>query len=282
VKSHDCIQQEIATGRRFEFGKNWARFLATVDDARIQQAMLSIQRLLHGKDLAGKKFLDVGCGSGLMSLAARNLGLRVVSFDYDPTSVACTNELKEAYFADDPMWTVHQGSVLDKSFLASLGAFDFVYAWGVLHHTGDMWTALDNMAALVAEKGSVVVALYNDQGVWSKVWRIIKATYNKLPRYLKTFFVILIMPPLELKTIAVPLLKGKFGYISERWSGHTRSYERGMSRWYDMVDWVGGYPFEVSKPEQVFYEFKRRGFIMTELKTCAGELGCNEYVFEKT
>jgi hypothetical protein len=89
------------------------------------------------------------------------------------------------------------------------------------------------------------------------------------------------MLPLELKTIAVPLLKGKFGYISERWSGQTRSYERGMSRWYDMFDWAGGYPFEVSKPEQVFCEFKRHGFIMTELKTCAGEFGCDEYVFEK-
>ena len=78
--------------------------------------------------------------------------------------------------------------------------------------------------------------------------------------------------------MAVPLLKGKFGYISELWSGCS---ERGMSRWHDMVDWVGGYPFEVSKPEEVFYLFKSQGFSLIELKTCAGELGCNEYVFKK-
>ena len=228
METHTSVDQQIATGERFEFGKNWASFLSGIDESHVHQAMLSIQNLLNCEHLPGKKFLDVGSGSGLMSLAARKLGMHVVSFDYDPASVACTNKLKEKHFASDPTWIIYQGSILDKSFLSGLGVFDFVYSWGVLHHTGDMWTALDNLFALVADEGAVVVALYNDQGVWSKVWRIIKVTYNKLPRYLKTVFVVLVITPRELKIMAVPLLKGKFGFVVQRWSGYMGS-GRGMS-----------------------------------------------------
>lgn len=126
-----------------------------------------------------------------------------------------------------------------------------------------------------------MVALYNDQGVWSKVWKNIKLIYNRLPKNLKVFFAILIMAPIELKNIAVPLLKGNFRFILDRYSGNRKDKERGMTRWHDMIDWVGGYPFEVSKPDDVFYFFKKRGFVLRELRTCAGESGCNEYVFVK-
>lgn len=281
VRNQNSASQEIAAGERFAFGKNWTSFLSKVDDVRVQQAMLSIKNSLHHRELSGKTFLDVGSGSGLMSLAARKLGMHVVSFDYDSGSVACTNTLRETYFAGDRAWIVYQGSVLDKSFLSSLGAFDFVYSWGVLHHTGCVWTAIDNLLSLVSDKGSVVIALYNDQGVWSKTWNIIKATYNMLPRFLRPLYVAFVMVPRELKIIAVPLLKGKFKFVLGRWSDYSSSDGRGMSWWHDWIDWVGGYPFEVCKPEDVFYFFKERGFSLLELKTCAGELGCNEYVFER-
>jgi 2-polyprenyl-6-hydroxyphenyl methylase/3-demethylubiquinone-9 3-methyltransferase len=251
METNDSVDQEIAAGERFEFGKNWTNFLAEIDNTRIQQAMLAIEKLFDGKSLVGKTFLDVGSGSGLMSLAARKLGMLVVSFDFDPASVACTNKLRETYFADDPAWLVCQGSVLNKTFVTGLGRFDFVYSWGVLHHTGDMWRALDNLLGLVSDKGNVVIALYNDQGVWSKVWKIIKTTYNKLPYFLKTLFVVLVMAPRELKIMAVPLLKGKFRFVWEMWSDYGRDSGRGMSRWHDMVDWIGGYPFEVSNPNTV-------------------------------
>ena len=56
--------------------------------------------------------------------------------------------------------------------------------------------------------------------------------------------------------------------------------ERGMSLWHDMVDWVGGFPFEVAKPEEIFEYYKGRGFVLEKLRTSGG-LGCNEYVFRK-
>ncbi len=282
MTTYASADEEIATRDRFAFGDNWTSFLEVIDDERIHQAMLSIQTVLKGKELVGRRFLDVGSGSGLASLAARKLGMQVASFDCDSVSVACTNRLKEAYCAGDPAWLVYQGSVLDTAFLAHLGAFDVVHAWGVLHHTNDMWAALENVLGVVSDRGSVIVALYNDQGVWSKVWKTIKAIYNKLPRLLRPLFVILIMVPCELRSVAVPLLKGKFKFVLQRWTRYgLDDGGRGMSRWHDMVDWVGGYPFEVSKPEDVFYFVTKRGFLLVELKTCAGELGCNEYVFEK-
>src|SRR4051812_24922114 len=104
---------EVASGQRFEFGKNWARFLENLDDARIGAAERSLAAMLGESTLHGRRFLDAGSGSGLFSLAARRLGARVLSFDFDPHSVACTEELRRRYFPNDTDWRVESGSVLD-------------------------------------------------------------------------------------------------------------------------------------------------------------------------
>jgi hypothetical protein len=54
-----------------------------------------------------------------------------------------------------------------------------------------------------------------------------------------------------------------------------------MSRWHDLIDWVGGYPFEVASPEQIFDFCRERGLSLKRLKTCGGGSGCNQFVFEK-
>ncbi len=272
---------DVATGRRFEFGRNWSNFLSVLDDERIRAAEDSVRRLLGGQALEGKTFIDVGSGSGLFSLAARRLGMNVLSFDYDPSSVACTREVRRRYAAEDPRWQVLEGSILDETFVKSLGRHDVVYSWGVLHHTGEMWKALDLAGQLVADDGHLVVAIYNDQGPWTRVWQRIKKTYNWLPRWLKTPFVVAIMVPREIKIALVPFLKLKPGAYFALWTGSASPSVRGMSRWYDMVDWVGGYPFEVARPEEIFEFFQQRGFELKFMKTCAGELGCNEFVLRR-
>src|SRR5205823_13815006 len=84
---------------RFAFGRNWQHFLQNVDEERIAEAEKSLCSMLEIQDLRGKSFLDVGCGSGLFSLAAIRLGAsRIHSFDFDPQSVACTQTLKRRYF----------------------------------------------------------------------------------------------------------------------------------------------------------------------------------------
>jgi 2-polyprenyl-6-hydroxyphenyl methylase/3-demethylubiquinone-9 3-methyltransferase len=268
---------EVATGQRFEFGKNWAWFLETLNDEKVDEAVKSLRDMLDTQSLAGKTFLDIGSGSGLFSLAARKLGARVHSFDYDPNSVGCTQELQRRYFPDDERWTVESGSALDAGYIASLGKFDVVYSWGVLHHTGDMWTALANAATPVGEHGKLFIAIYNDQGTASKRWTKVKRAYNQLPSGLR----FLVVWPSFVVLAWRPLLKD---FLRLRPFQTLRDYgknARGMSPWQDHIDWVGGYPFEVATPEKIFNFYHQRGFILDRLKTCGGTLGCNEFVFEK-
>ena len=242
----DITAEKEADTYRFQFGRNWKRFLGALDDERIQVAENSIRELLGVSTLTSRTFLDAGSGSGLFSLAARRLGAKVCSFDYDRDSVACTQFLRDKYFPGDPAWRVEQGSVLDRAYLRGLGQFDVVYSWGVLHHTGALWEALANVDSLVVPGGTLSIAIYNDQGRASDVWRIIKRFYNWLPEGL-TFT--LTVPALILlwgpQTVR-DLLRGK---PFSTWRGYAE--RRGMSAWHDLVDWVGGYPFEVARPETI-------------------------------
>lgn len=267
---------EVSRGERFEFGANWARFMEVLNDERIAQAEKSLCEMLGVADLKEKTFLDVGSGSGLFSLAARRLGATVHSFDYDPQSVACTAELKRRYYPDDPNWIVEQGSVLDKDYLQTLSQWDIVYSWGVLHHTGAMWQALDNVAPLVLKGGTLYIAIYNYQRVMSHIWLWVKRTYNRLPRGLCW----LVLGPALIRLwgprTIYDLVRGKPFHTWRHYAEHNM---RGMSAWRDVVDFVGGYPFEVAKPEEIFNFYRDRGFRLDQLQTCAGGLGCNQFVF---
>jgi len=268
---------EIAQGARFEFGKNWSRFLYDLNARRIARAEESLREMLEIKDLSGKSFLDIGSGSGLFSLAARRLGARVHSLDYDPQSVACAKELRSRYFADDPEWTIEEGSALDEKYLKSLGTFDVVYSWGVLHHTGEMWKALGNAQLPVKADGKLFIAIYNDMGSKSRRWKWLKKTYNELPRFLKIPFAIATMAPEEMKAMLRSLVLLNPAEYLHRWARYDTN--RGMSRWRDVIDWVGGYPYEVAKPEEIFDFYRARGFTLTKIKCGGVGLGCNEFVF---
>lgn len=274
------FQQEVAQGERFQFGANWQRFLTTLTEERIAEAVVSLQQWLGVETLQGQRFLDIGSGSGLFSLAAKRLGATVYSFDYDPQSVACTQELKRRFFPQDPNWTVVEASILDETFLRPLGQFDIVYSWGVLHHTGQMWQALTNAGQLVAPNGRLFIAIYNDQGSWSRRWKTLKAWYNRLPAALRPLFALAVMGGREAKFILIALVRFKVGAYIRTWTDYAQG-SRGMSKWHDLIDWIGGYPFEVAKPEEIFAFYYQRGFTLTKLKTCGGGVGCNEFVFLK-
>ena len=315
--THD--PETIGGPRRFAFGKNWQSFVEGLSENRISEAVKGLKTSLGADSLAGKTFLDAGCGSGLTSLAARRLGATVVSFDYDPDSVQACQRTRLAFCPEDAhdsddahdtndsndsngsngsngsndpdlsctsadpagKWKILQGSVLDRNFMASLGKFDIVCSWGVLHHTGSMWEALENILIPMSPKGALFIAIYNDQGIHSEIWKKVKALYGQVPVPLRCIYTAAVMAPSEFKALISMMLrlgpvKGVKEYI-DLW----KNYEsfRGMSRWHDLVDWAGGYPFEVASPDQIFTFYHSRGLSLDFLKTCGGGLGCNEFLF---
>jgi SAM-dependent methyltransferase len=265
---------DVARGQRFEFGKNWASFLRDLDETRIAAAGESLRNMLELEGLAGRRFLDIGCGSGVFSLAARRLGAAVFSFDFDPQSVACAQELKRRYYPEDNLWTIDAGSALDRDYLQSLGEYDVVYSWGVLHHTGAMWQALENALLPCKRGGLLYIAIYDDQGGASRRWTTIKRLYNRAPQPGKLLLLAAVGAYFELKRAAARAI-----HFENPLARSTQQKARGMSRFRDLVDWVGGYPFEVARPEQIFDFYRARGFSLMRLKTKRG--GCNEFVFRR-
>jgi len=268
IKVTTPAEAEIRDHRRFGFGANWSNYLKLVDGERISEAEASLRRMFGIETMAGQKFLDIGSGSGLFSLAARRLGAEVFSFDYDPQSVACTEALRQRFYGSDEGWRVHQGSVLDGAYLADLGQFDYVYSWGVLHHTGAMWQALENVVPLVGPGGKLFIAIYNDQGWLSHYWGWVKRIYNSGPLG-RSIAIVAHAPYLLGVRWAVRMIKGG------------KRVDRGMSLWYDMLDWLGGYPFETATPSEITDFYGARGFTAGVVKTCGRRHGCNEFVLRK-
>jgi SAM-dependent methyltransferase len=265
----------------FPFGKNWQLFLKRFDTERVGIAESSLVEFMEVENLEGKSFLDIGCGSGLFSYAAYNLGAaRVVSFDIDPECVACCRELRAK--ADNPdNWEIHNGSVLDQQFLTRMGAFDIVYSWGVLHHTGKMWDAIENSLSLVNPGGLYYIALYNrilardGSTAWiHSFWTTIKRIYNSYPfigRYV-------LEPPAMAAYLAIVMVRGQNPVT------HVKNYKshRGMSWRTDATDWLGGYPYEYASVEEVFrfVREKRPDFNLVNLKVTSGR-GLNWYLFAR-
>jgi SAM-dependent methyltransferase len=264
---------------RFEFGANWTNFLKVLNDERIAESELSLKSMLLVETLHGKTFLDIGSGSGLSSLSARRLGARVFSFDYDGRSVNCTTELRRRFFPNEETWHIEQGSAIDTEYMDRLGQFDVVYSWGVLHHTGAMWLGIENALQRVAPGGKFFLAIYNDQGMKSHMWWLIKWLYNRLPWPINQMYGMtvgclaislnILRYSLRLRPLEAirPLLK--------------RNMYRGMNLSHDMLDWVGGFPYEFAKFEVLEQYMLSRGFALLKGKK-ATSLGCHEQVFVRT
>jgi len=270
---------ELEFEPRFAFGENWAQFLGALNEERIGAAQSALQEMLGLESFGGLRFLDIGSGSGLMSLAARRMGASVHSFDFDARSVACTRELQRRFFPGDAHWRVEHGSALDRDYLGRLGAFDIVYSWGVLHHTGAMWLALDNAARSVTPGGTLFIAIYNDQGGKSRVWWLIKRGYVGLPRICRTPYSAMIRLVAVVASIVRHPLRLRPRAALAPWLGERR--ERGMSAKYDWIDWIGGFPYEFASFETLQAYIESHGFTLVNARPTTG-WGCNQLVFRRS
>lgn len=249
----------------FKFGENWASFSKQLDEAKILEAVQSLEGLFGKNALKGKDFLDIGCGSGLFSIAALRSGSRrVTGIDVDPISIKVSNENVHRWIPDGHQMSFEQVSVLDDSKMHGLGKFDVVYSWGVLHHTGNLHHALTNAAHAVKSGGLLMVAVYNRH--WSSpAWKAIKWTYNHVGPGLQRLFIWLLTPFIFVAKWLVTLRNPfKMG--------------RGMDFMHNVIDWVGGYPYEYAAVDEMTRNFKTLGFEILLVRDARVPTGCNEFV----
>jgi SAM-dependent methyltransferase len=262
----------------FRFGRNWQKYVADYLAPEREQIAAESLRSLLGIDLAGRSFVDIGCGSGLFSLCAHKAGASsVVSVDVDPDSVAATTALRERAGSPES-WQVMHGSILDASLLDEVPAADVVYSWGVLHHTGDMWTAIRNAAGLVAPGGLFCIAIYNrvtGRYLDSERWLKIKRAYNhsSRPTQVAMEWAYTLQWGLdELRSKSNPLRVA-------------REYKqnRGMALRTDLIDWLGGYPYEFATVAEIvrFCEDELGLSTRKVVELLPLETGNNEFVFER-
>lgn len=253
---------------RFAFGANWQSFSRhALTPARAEQARAAFRDLLQGIDLAGTRFLDIGFGQGLGLVAAAELGANVLGVDVDADNLEALRQTQAAMGYAGPVPT-RIVSILDDAFVeASRGHFDVVHSWGVLHHTGSMWEAIDHATQLVAPNGHFICSIYNRH--WSSpLWSAVKWLYNALPPAGRRLLIRLCYPVIYL---AKWLVTGR----------NPRSMERGMDFMHDVVDWVGGYPYEYASAEQVRRFVEARGFDCLRTRAAGVPTGCNEFVFRR-
>ena len=263
--------------KRFEFGKNWNNYLSNLTGNEINSAKKALKEWIGIPPNNKETFLDIGCGSGLSSLAAHLNGYSyILSFDYDNDSVKASKRLMNKYCNNQlGTWEIKQGSIIDKTFIKSLPKFNVVYSWGVLHHSGEMWNAIEFSSSKVKRKGKLFISIYNDQNIISKFWNIIKYVYVSSPNLVKKvmigFYIIYFGTGLfifDIIRLRNPL---------KRHYGDTR----GMKFYFDVIDWIGGYPFEVAKPKDICDFVEQKGFLLLRIKNVGFRHGCNEYLFQK-
>lgn len=255
----------------FSFGANWQDFVGTLPPDAVMRAYEDSRQWLTDAEVTGKSVIDIGCGSGIHSLIFQKRGAAsVLSIDVDDKSIAATAQVRDRLGATDK-WTVRAGSVLDAALIERLAAspFDIVYSWGVLHHTGALWTALDHAIRLVAPGGCLWISLYAKGPLYGRHLAL-KKRYNAASSAEKWL--------MERRAIAIHMLyRLRQGKNPVTWN---EKKARGMDTWHDLVDWLGGLPYEVAGIGEVVEVARSHGLQVIKIAE-APEGSCHVFLFRK-
>jgi predicted RNA methylase len=261
----------------FSFGENWAQYAEKIDERRIEEAEKSLIRLVGRESIQGRTFLDIGCGSGLFSLAALRLGCqRLLAVDLDPNSVQTTRKTLERYAPAGANWDCRRISVFDLD-PAKVGTFDIVYSWGVLHHTGAMYKAIEKASAMVKPEGMLTLALYG-KTPFCGLWRIEKRIYSRSPKWVQR----------AIEKVYSAVVAARLALKGESLKKRRETYfqQRGMDMYHDTRDWLGGYPYESISPQEAMTFMHKLGFEPIRSFVCPSigllGAGCDEYSFTKS
>jgi len=253
----------------FNFGDNWQKFSDnSLDNLKFEQASNSINQLIGYDKIKGSTFLDIGCGSGIFAIAASLAGAKkVVGIDISKQSILASTNNKKKLAEKNTIDFLHK-SIFDDD-IAKLGLFDIVYSWGVLHHTGKMWEAIDAASRLVDDNSLFVIAIYNKH--WSsRTWNLIKKFYNAAPTLIQKLMIWIFYAVIAIAKLIVTR-KNPF-----------KKKKRGMNFYYDVIDWVGGYPYEYAEKDEIVQHMEKLGFKCIKFVPAQVPTGCNEFVLLKT
>jgi 2-polyprenyl-3-methyl-5-hydroxy-6-metoxy-1,4-benzoquinol methylase len=261
----------------FKFGQNWQEYVDLVGQSDIQRGVESLKRLLEKDEISNKSFFDIGCGSGMSILSALSLGaISCKGVDIDPSSIEAAKQLLSKY-AENLEWQVSQGSVFDLE-LGDVGTYDIVHSWGVLHHTGDMWRAIEAASKYTKPGGKFVLAIYR-KSLFCSLWKIEKFIYSKSTDYVQKVFREIYKLFYFSGLIATGRSPAK--YLSNY------HLDRGMDWHIDLHDWMGGYPYESASSSEIIDYLEKLGFKIYRQNTHVPYLGglfgthCDEFVFER-
>lgn len=109
-------------------------------------------------DLNGKRVLEVGCGMGLHSELIARAGAQLTSIDITPTSIEAT---RRRFALKDLKGDVQE---MDAERIQYENEFDFIWSWGVIHHSSRTGRVLRNLHKALKPGGEIRFMVYNLEG----------------------------------------------------------------------------------------------------------------------
>ena len=261
----------------FDFGENWKNYsYNAISKQKIKEAKKDFKKLFNKIDLKGKTFIDIGFGQGLSLLIAQQLEAKPVGCEINRRCLRALLINQKKFFKKAEKIPVVIGSILDQKTIQKLkkinlkkkdSKFQIVHSWGVLHHSGKMWKAINNAVSLVTENGYLAISIYNKH--WSSpFWHKVKYFYNISPRLIRRLLIFIFYWIIFI---------GKFIITGE----DPFKLKRGMDYYFNIIDWVGGYPYEYASIKEVKKYIELKGFRTIKVIPAQMPTGCNEFVFIK-